>query len=365
MKMQGAQCLAIAIVLVLLLSHLSLWTTGFAQARLDIMWKQDDHHTPIFSMAFSPDGQYLVLGGWRGTFLLWRASDGALVRTFRGKRDNLRSLTFSPDSQYIASAGGNTIQLWRVSDGSLVNTLEGNNQSFFYSVDTVLFSPDGQYLISVERNNTIRIWRVSNGTLVHTFAERTDEAEKVFSAHKAVALSPDGKHLALGETEIRFDCIPHLQKVRKEKIRLVRITDGALVRTFDGHAGGVLSVAFAPDSQYLASAGVDNTIKIWCVSDGALVHTLKDKHDVISLTFSPNGHYLISGNVYGTVRLWRVSDGALVQTYDLETRTGVRSIQFSPDGRSFVYAPQSGMVLMARNPFQPASDVNGDGVVDD
>ncbi len=86
---------------------------------------------------------------------------------------------------------------------------------------------------------------------------------------------------------------------------------------------------------------------------------------VNSVAFSPDGQYLASGSWDGTIKLWRVSDGALVRDYDQETGTGVLSVQFSPNGRFLGYGRADATVVLARNPFCREGDVNGDGCVDD
>jgi WD40 repeat protein/subtilase family serine protease len=136
----------------------------------------------------------------------------------------------------------------------------------------------------------------------------------------SVAFSPDGSLIASGSDD--------------RTIKLWRVSDGALVRTLTGHTGGVTSVAFSPDGRLLASgSGLgDRTIRLWRVSDGALVRTLTGHTDwVNSVAFSPDGSLLASGSRDRTIRLWRVSDGALVATLTGHTG-GVTSVAFSPDG---------------------------------
>jgi WD40 repeat protein len=82
-----------------------------------------------------------------------------------------------------------------------------------------------------------------------------------------------------------------------------------------GHASDVTSVAFSPDGSLIASGSGDATIKLWRVSDGALVRTLTGHTDSVnSVAFSPDGSLIASGSDDRTIKLWRVSDGALVRT---------------------------------------------------
>ncbi|HXF85589.1 MAG TPA: hypothetical protein VNK49_09385, partial [Anaerolineales bacterium] len=91
-----------------------------------------------------------------------------------------------------------------------------------------------------------------------------------------------------------------------DTVRLWRVSDGTLLRTLEGHAGEVLSVAFSPDGQILASGSWDYTVRLWRTSDGTLLRTLEGHvGPVRSVAFSPDGQTLASAGD-GTVRLWGV-----------------------------------------------------------
>ena len=88
---------------------------------------------------------------------------------------------------------------------------------------------------------------------------------------------------------------------------------GHVVYTWEGHIRWVLSVAWAPDGQRLASASMDKTARVWDVETGHVIHTLEGHIDwVRSVAFAPNGTRLASASndkKNKTVRVWDVLTG--------------------------------------------------------
>jgi WD40 repeat protein len=65
----------------------------------------------------------------------------------------------------------------------------------------------------------------------------------------SVALSPDGRLLATGDTD--------------NKIHVWRVADEQLLFTCEGHTNWVRAVAFSPDGKILASGSTDPTVRLW------------------------------------------------------------------------------------------------------
>src|SRR5205814_5105872 len=104
---------------------------------------------------------------------------------------------------------------------------------------------------------------------------------------------------------------------------------------------------------------VDCTIKLWRLSDGALLRVIDGNNNgIISIAFSPDQQYIAAGSgdrVYdGVVRFWRLSDGTLVRSFNQDPNnvySYVTSVRYSPDGSVFAYALADLLVSVAQNPF--------------
>src|SRR6266851_5663471 len=67
----------------------------------------------------------------------------------------------------------------------------------------------------------------------------------------------------------------------------------------------IRAVAFSPDGRILATASLDNTVRLWDPATGQATATLFGHADfVTAVAFSPDGHTLASGSRDKTVRLW-------------------------------------------------------------
>ena len=136
----------------------------------------------------------------------------------------------------------------------------------------------------------------------------------------SVAFSPDGKYIASGGVD--------------NTLRLWSLADGSAAKSFAGHKNFVNSVAFSPDGKKLVSAGEDGAVKIWNAEDGSCLNTLKGHKDsVSSAVFFPDGESVASGSTDGTVKLWRTASGTLYKTIKGHS-SYIYSVAVSPDGKT-------------------------------
>jgi WD40 repeat protein len=135
----------------------------------------------------------------------------------------------------------------------------------------------------------------------------------------SVAFSPDGQRLASGSLDAT--------------VKVWDLTNGNVRRTLTGHSDGVTSVAFSPDSRYLASGSSDQTVKVWDVTRGQMLQTLAGHtHQVTSVAYSPDGRHIVSGSHDLTVRVWDWASGKLVHKLTGHIK-GISGVAVSADGQ--------------------------------
>jgi WD40 repeat protein len=137
-----------------------------------------------------------------------------------------------------------------------------------------------------------------------------------------VAFHPDGSMLATADNS-----------ANQYNLRLWDVETGKLIKTLEGHSHKVLSIAFSPDGQILASGSADGSVRLWDVHSGELLHVLGGYSypsvSVRSVAFDPASQILASGGSDNVIRLWDTNTGTLMSQLNYHIDT-VTHISFSP-----------------------------------
>jgi WD40 repeat protein/serine/threonine protein kinase len=188
-------------------------------------------------VAFSPDDQYLAAckSGADALIEIRNIATGQEISSLRGHDWAIWDVTFDPNSiaQRLASASADgTVRIWDVMTAKEVTPLLGHT----IDVRCVAFSRDGRFLASGGHDRVVKVWDAQTWKLCH---ERSDPTGGI----ESVAFHPkDSRLLAWGGADAT-----------------VKVWNSATgeIRTLHGHTSWVISVAFSPDGDWIASASLD------------------------------------------------------------------------------------------------------------
>ena len=290
----------------------------------------------LLSASFASDGKSAVSVNSEGDIFFWDVESGKKIRSVRNPRKATAAAFFG--NTQVALAGsldkGNAIFMQNLTTGKKTETLAGHKGG----IKTLVFSTDGENILSGGWNNQVTLWGVARGDIV-----------RVFKGHdgvvNSVAISPDRVLAASGSAD--------------GKIKIWNMSTGELVQTIKGHKNGISTVAFSPDGKLILSGGMqkgkgknkkENTypIKLWNVATGKPLSkkTNLGEHtaEIVTTIFSPNGKFALSSDRRGVLKLWDAEAPEIVlpkgsvappkeavRTFEGHAG-GISTATFSPDG---------------------------------
>jgi len=293
----------IALLLLLLLTG---WLVAQDKPEIFVQMGHDDY---INSVAFSPNGKYLVSGCGDKTLKLWDISTGKEVRTFIGHTEMISSVVFSPDGKFIISGSWDgTLKLWDIALSKAVRTFIGHG----VGVTSVDISLDGKFVISGCWDKTLKLWDIDTGKEIRTFTGHTDYVN-------SVVFSSDCKMILSGSED-----------------KTIKLWDAKTGKELKSFIAGfrVLSIEFSPTGESIIGSGKDGKRIILDVITGNELKSFLESSCKAGV-FSPNGKLYISGLGEKDLKLWDTNTGLILKTFSKQTyKTG--AITFSPDGKLFV-----------------------------
>ncbi len=203
------------------------------------------HRLDVNSVAFSPDGEYLVTASWAGTAKIIDRS-GRVIRVLQDDKGfNLFDSQFSPNGLLVATAavsglgelGRGHVRIWDWARGEVVRTIRADARFLD-------FDPSGPRIVTAGPEGPVEMWDVETGT-------REAELEGQSGGVTDVAFSPDGSRVATASYD--------------GTVRLFDADMGAQQLVLRGSGCAVYGVNFSPDGTKLASTSWCDGVRIWAL----------------------------------------------------------------------------------------------------
>ncbi|MCC3409219.1 MAG: AAA-like domain-containing protein [Microcoleus sp. PH2017_10_PVI_O_A] len=105
---------------------------------------------------------------------------------------------------------------------------------------------------------------------------------------------------------------------------------------WQAHTGAVTSISFSRDGKTLATAGIDDRVRIWNFYGQKVAEWKALQQSVNMVSFSPDGKFLATAGRDSTVKFWNLSGKKISQLKGIEG--SVNSISFSPERKLFAAA---------------------------
>lgn len=215
----------------------------------------------------------------------------------------IRAAAISPDKAFVYVGRANQLLVFDVKKSDFVKTFVDDDlvtpsgkpakAAHLSLLETMALSPDGKRL-AVGSFQEVTIWDTETGKIVARIGGLADRVP-------ALAYSPDGKLLAVGGGAATEDGELKLFDTTSAKL---------LVEIKPSHSDTVFGIAFSPDGKLLASAGADKFVKVWDVPSGKFAKSFEGHTaHVLDVAWSPDGKRLLSAGADNFVKVWDYEKG--------------------------------------------------------
>jgi WD40 repeat protein len=298
-------------------SHLAAQKPDAPSKRDTTVAVQQGHLEQVSTVALSGNGQVLVTTSFDGTIRVWDARMGSLVRVLRSeaRSSGPPPVVLSPDGKLLgARIVSGEVGIWDIDTGRQLGACK---YPYGRSLE---FSQDSSVLV------------VAGGTKVFLCNWKQPGSDKELDMDRTLysfALSHDGTKIVTTSEDA--------------EIQVWNAKTGDELTPLQGHTDSVLSAAFSPTENLVATGSKDKSARIWNLDTGTVRVITTEANFIIEVRFSPDGSQLLTKNSEGLVEVWDAKAGKSIGALASSIFSGVAS--FSPDG-GFVSVPNRHSVMV-------------------
>jgi WD40 repeat protein len=265
-------------------------------------------------LAFSPDGKILAASS-QGAIHLIEVITGKSLNQQTGSAGKVRALVFSPDGEKLITAADECLlRYWEPGSGKQLGILD----LFEYRLHSVRFSSDGKLMLMLGEDRVPRLWDLTRRMEIRTFA-------KLSGFRVIIALTSDGRafvaHEGYGDLDRAWDTSTG------REINRWRAKEEAVVAVSPQRDKVCLTSSTLVESANSGSPVFDHRITMRDQATGKQQWSVTAGFDtrIYSPQFSPDGQFLAAAT--GAIHLWKVATGECLAP----VLGGSGPVAFSPD----------------------------------
>ncbi|KAK1538482.1 periodic tryptophan protein 2 [Colletotrichum paranaense] len=310
----------------------------------DMRWRIVDRHYFMQNSAhvrcatFHPESNLLVAGFSNGTFGLYELPDFNMIHTLNISQNEIDFVTINKSGEWLAFGASKLGQLlvWEWQSESYILKQQGH----FDSMNNLVYSPDGQRIVTIADDGKIKVWDTESGFCIVTFTEHTSGVTACEFSKKGNVLftsSLDGSVRAwdliryrnfrtfTAPTRLSWSCMavdPSGEVVAAGSldsfdIHIWSVQTGQLLDQLTGHEGPVSALAFTPNGNSLVSGSWDRTARIWSIFNRTQTsEPLQLQADILDIAVRPDSLQLAISTLDGQLSFWSIMDAEQVSGLD-------------------------------------------------
>ncbi|KTF74691.1 hypothetical protein cypCar_00017811 [Cyprinus carpio] len=273
----------------------------------------------ISTIALNPTGDWIGFGcSGLGQLLVWEWQSESYVFKQQGHFNNMNSLAYSPDGQYLVTGGDDgKVKVWNTNSGLCFVTFTEHSSS----VTNVAFNSSGFVVVSASLDGTVRAFDLHR---YRNFRTMTSPRPAQFSS---LALDSSGELVCAGSQD-------------SFEIFLWSMQTGRLLEVLSGHEGPVSNLCFSPVQSVLASVSWDKTVRLWDMLDSwqtketlRLTSDGKFPKSFTCLCYSADGESILAGGQSKFVCIYNIKEHVLMKKFEISCNLSLDAMEEFLDRR--------------------------------
>lgn len=258
--------------------------------------------TIVLSLSLTKDGTMLAASDASGKVSIIRVETAKIESTFSADKTIANATSWSEDGKYLAAGGAEgVVRIWSVGERKITKEItpaKGNITALvFTGSQLVIGLLEGQ-----NGKRSAEVWDWQNAKVIRTYDEGP-------AGLRAISVSPDGKLLAIADFQ-------------KATLLNMIPTEGN---------GAEISLRVLPDPD------TATIVAIWDLTNGKRVSLIEAETGARTVAFSPDGQMLATAGVNGAM-IFDIGHGLFTEIGRIDSMTGIDSVAFSADSKQLFLA---------------------------